>query len=128
MTASRKVLIVDDSPEIIEIVGIYMEMEGYKIDSASNGLEALKKIEQGKYCFVITDLQMPEMDGICLYQGALKDAPYLKDNFIFISGGADRESFDYIEKTGCPLVKKPFTYEDIKGALKNIYACQWAKK
>ena len=59
-----KILLVDDEPDILEIVGYNLSSEGYQIITAENGLEAVKKAKKEKPQLIILDVMMPEMDGI----------------------------------------------------------------
>ena len=65
---SKKVLVVDDEQSMRDTLEIMFEKEGFTVDSASNGSEALKMCEEITYDLVITDLKMPEMDGIELIE------------------------------------------------------------
>lgn len=59
-----KILLVDDEPDILEIVGYNLSAEGYQITTAKNGVEAVKKAKKEKPQLIILDVMMPEMDGI----------------------------------------------------------------
>lgn len=59
-----KILLVDDEPDILEIVGYNLENEGYQIFTASNGVEAVEKASEIKPHLILLDVMMPEMDGI----------------------------------------------------------------
>ena len=59
-----KILLVDDEPDILEIVGYNLSSEGYQITTAKNGVEAVKKAKKEKPQLIILDVMMPEMDGI----------------------------------------------------------------
>lgn len=59
-----KILLVDDEPDILEIVGYNLENEGYQIFTASNGVEAVDKASEIKPHLILLDVMMPEMDGI----------------------------------------------------------------
>ena len=76
-----KILLVDDEPDILEIVGYNLSNEGYQISTAKNGLEAVKKAKKEKPQLIILDVMMPEMDGIeaC---GQIRNMPDLKDTII----------------------------------------------
>ena len=58
-----RVLIVDDNPEIREIIHILLSGEGYELDEAKNGDEALAKTEKDAFDLIILDIMMPGMDG-----------------------------------------------------------------
>jgi len=59
-----KILLVDDEPDILEIVGYNLKNEGYQIITASNGNEAIKKAKKHNPHLILLDIMMPEMDGI----------------------------------------------------------------
>lgn len=59
-----KILLVDDEPDILEIVGYNLKNEGYKIFTAKNGIEAIEKAKKYEPHLIILDIMMPEMDGI----------------------------------------------------------------
>ena len=59
-----KILLVDDEPDILEIVSYNLENEGYQIFTASNGVEAVEKAQEIKPHLILLDVMMPEMDGI----------------------------------------------------------------
>lgn len=59
-----KILLVDDEPDILEIVGYNLKNEGYKIYTAKNGIEAVESAKRHEPHLIILDIMMPEMDGI----------------------------------------------------------------
>ena len=59
-----KILLVDDEPDILEIVGYNLSNEGYKVITGTNGLQAVKLAKKHKPHLIILDVMMPEMDGI----------------------------------------------------------------
>jgi DNA-binding response OmpR family regulator len=65
MTQSQvHILVVDDKRNIRNNLGMVLEAEGYKVDTASNGDEALLRVKEGRYDIVFADIQMPKMDGL----------------------------------------------------------------
>ena len=62
----KKILVVDDDSLVRDLLCEILTEEGYSVDSASNGIEALEKLEAGRFDLVISDVEMPEMDGIDL--------------------------------------------------------------
>ena len=58
------ILLVDDEPDILEIVGYNLTQEGYSIVTAENGLKAINQAKKHKPHLIILDVMMPEMDGI----------------------------------------------------------------
>jgi two-component system alkaline phosphatase synthesis response regulator PhoP len=59
-----KILLVDDEPDILEIVGYNLSNEGYTLETANNGVEALVKARNFLPHLILLDIMMPEMDGI----------------------------------------------------------------
>ena len=76
------VLVVDDSPELLEMFAFSLALAGFEVRQAADGLKALDSINERKPDVVITDLMMPEMDGLTLIKqlrttAALADLPIL---------------------------------------------------
>lgn len=64
MIEKSKILLVDDEEDILEFLSYNLKKEGFGIDTANNGISALKKLEKSKPDLIILDVMMPEMDGI----------------------------------------------------------------
>ncbi|HOF14482.1 MAG TPA: response regulator [Spirochaetota bacterium] len=60
----KKILIVEDEQHQRELYAMELQEEGYEVDQATNGKEAVDKVKANKYDCVILDIRMPEMDGI----------------------------------------------------------------
>lgn len=108
MTKSKaKILLVDDEPDILEIVGFNLSQEGYRIVTAANGKEALTKAKAELPNLIIMDVMMPEMDGIEACE-AIRKIPELENVIItFLTArnedytqvaGFDAGADDYISK------------------------------
>jgi len=108
-----KILLVDDEPDILEIVGYNLSNEGYQIITAENGLQAIKKAKKEKPQLIVLDVMMPEMDGIETCEQIRKN-PDLRDTIItFLTArgedysqmaGFDAGADDYITKPIKPKV------------------------
>lgn len=134
-TKDIKILLVDDEPDILEIVGYNLSNEGYQVVTAENGIEAVKKAKKELPQLIILDVMMPEMDGIEACEIIRKD-PNLKDTVItFLTArgedysqvaGFDAGADDYITKPIKPkvLVSKVkallrrFKEDEVKDAVK----------
>ena len=68
----RKVLIVDDAVSMRQMVGFTLKQGGYEVVEAEHGLDALNKLQKMTVDLIITDLNMPVMDGIALIQNVRK--------------------------------------------------------
>lgn len=82
----KKILIVDDNKDYVELISEFLSGEGYAVSTACNGREAIATLEQvGEFDLIITDVLMPDIDGIGLInyiKSAGKDVPV-----IALSGG-----------------------------------------
>ena len=114
---STKILIVDDDPDIIEILTYNLSNEGYNVKSAVNGVEALKKAKKFIPDIILLDVMMPEMDGIEACSNLREIESLSKSMIIFLSARGedftqiaafDAGADDYINKPVKPkiLLKK----------------------
>ena len=114
---STKILIVDDDPDIIEILTYNLSNEGYNVKSAVNGIEALKKAKKFIPDIILLDVMMPEMDGIEACSNLREIESLSKSIIIFLSARGedftqiaafDAGADDYINKPVKPkiLLKK----------------------
>ena len=69
-----KVLVIDDDKEIVELLGIYIQNEGYELEKAYNGKEALSKLNTQEIDLVVLDVMMPEMNGYEIIKEIRKDS------------------------------------------------------
>jgi len=108
-----KILLVDDEPDILEIVSYNLSNEGYKIYTAKNGAQGVKKAIKEKPQLIILDVMMPEMDGIEACE-QIRQIPELEDTIItFLTArgedysqvaGFEAGADDYITKPIKPKV------------------------
>ncbi|RNL83069.1 DNA-binding response regulator [Sinomicrobium pectinilyticum] len=108
-----RILLVDDEPDILEIVGYNLSTEGYNVSTAGNGVEAISKAKRERPHLVILDVMMPEMDGIEACE-QLRKIPELSNTVItFLTArgedysqvaGFDAGADDYITKPIKPKV------------------------
>ncbi len=114
---TTKILVVDDDPDIIEILTYNLSNEGYNVKSASNGTEALKKAKKFIPDIILLDVMMPVMDGIETCSNLREIESLSKSRIIFLSARSedftliaafDAGADDYINKPVKPkiLLKK----------------------
>ena len=103
-----KILIVDDEPDIIEILKFNLENEGYKVFSAENGKEALKLADQILPNLIILDLMMPIMDGIEACERLRMDKKFNNTLVMFLSArGEDYSQIAAFDSGADDYVTKP---------------------
>ena len=120
-----KILLVDDEPDILEIIGYNLSQEGYNIITANNGKEAIVKAKKEHPHLIIMDVMMPEMDGIeaC---GNIRKIPELENTIItFLTArsedysqlaGFDAGADDYIAKP----IKPKILVSKVKALLRRL--------
>jgi CheY-like chemotaxis protein len=106
MNKNRNILVVDDEQHMVRLMEYNLKKEGYIVDKAFNGLEAIQKVEEKKPDLILLDIKMPVMNG---YEVAVK----LKENpetsnipIIIVSVIADREEIASLQVTS--HLAKPF--------------------
>jgi YesN/AraC family two-component response regulator len=118
----RKILIIDDEPYILLMLKKMLERAGYEVDLASNGREAMEIFERNSADLVITDIIMPDKEGLELILEMKKQTPDLK--IIAMSGGGRISPESYLECAmhfGAEKVfQKPFKQKDLVRAVKQL--------
>ena len=120
-----KVLIADDEDSMRQLVARAIAMDGHDTLTAADGAEALDILsrEQGRFDLLLTDIQMPVMDGIALALAAARDFPKLK--ILLMTGYADqRERASGLNAIVHDVVTKPFTVADIRTAVADALAAR----
>jgi DNA-binding response OmpR family regulator len=110
-TDQKKILVVEDEQDILQLVKLYLEKEGFRTATAMNGTEALKKVKEEKPALIVLDLMLPEIDGleVCKRLRSVPDTALLpiimltakaeeSDTVIGLELGAD----DYVTKPFSP--------------------------
>lgn len=120
-----KILLVDDEPDILEIVGYNLEQAGYQVFKAENGKNAVKQAQKVKPHLIIMDVMMPEMDGMEACE-KIREIPDLKDTIItFLTArsedysqvaGFEVGADDYIAKP----IKPKLLVSKVKGLLRRL--------
>lgn len=111
---THKLLIVDDIPQNIQVLGAILRNNGYEIGYASNGKMALDRIEASNFDLILLDIMMPEMNGYDLCE-LIKKNPYYADiPIIFITAKTDTDSIVLGFKTGgVDFITKPFNEAEL---------------
>jgi len=114
-----RVLIVEDSAGLREIMCIGLQARGYEVEQAADGREALQLQRARPADVIVTDLFMPEMDGIETIQNVKHEFP--DTPVVAISGVSTRTGADFLEvahELGAALVlRKPFTIPELVAAV-----------
>jgi len=120
-TRAKKILIVDDEEEIRNVIGDILSLENIFCDFATDGLDAISKIQRNKYSGIILDMKMPELNGVKTLAALQTMEPNLP--ILIITGFDDNQTREATEnKNVVGVLIKPFTGEDIKKFLPQLFS------
>jgi CheY-like chemotaxis protein len=120
-----RVLIADDEESMRMLVARAIGMDGHTTVTAQDGAEALEILtrEDGAFDLLLTDIQMPVMDGIALALSAVRDFPDV--TILLMTGFADqRERASNLNAIAHDVITKPFSVADIRGAVAGALAAR----
>src|SRR3972149_4443434 len=115
----EKILIVDDEQVIIDVMQAILSKEGM-IETAANGKEALEKVQEKYYAAIISDVNMPVMDGIDFYKRAVELYPSISKRFLFFTGRVVWKQTDFFREHNLPYLQKPSHLKEIKNKVIGI--------
>lgn len=116
----KKVLVVDDDKNTRFLCSEVLAAAGYRVDAAQDGMEALEMLRASGYDLVITDLNMPRLDGIAFYNGALREDPGYKDRFLFITGNLSDENRLAMKGFRKNCLYKPFRITELLSRIDSL--------
>jgi len=121
-----KILIVDDDPTTRKLIGLFLKAKGYAVAYAENGLDGIEKIGMENPNLIITDLNMPYMDGIEFVKSVRADPARNEIPILMITTEADPEERERAMSVGVNgYLVKPVTAEtvtqNIRHILKNMF-------
>ena len=121
---SFNVMIVDDSGAMRAVIKKVITLSGFKISTcleAANGREALEKLKQNWVDVIISDVNMPEMNGLELLQSLSQDPLYQNIPAIIVSTeGSSERMKEALNRGAKGFIKKPFQPEDIRKVLYDV--------
>ncbi|MDH5178216.1 MAG: response regulator [Gammaproteobacteria bacterium] len=123
MKNAATALIVDDSPSMRLVLRITLQNAGYEVTEASNGREALASAARQKFDFVITDLNMPEMDGVELVKALRADSSYRFTPILTLTNANAELKKQQVRDAGATgWIQKPFEPGSLVNVLNKVAA------
>jgi CheY-like chemotaxis protein len=111
-----KLLVVDDNPDILQTLSSMISLFGHGVDEACDGLEAILLLRQGRYDIVVTDADMPRVDGVQLCR--FVKGQHADIRVIGISG--DLSALKEMKNAGADIcLPKPFGLDEFQAAIEN---------
>lgn len=115
----HKILLVDDDPAVLEILGDFIAVFGFEYETAKDGSEAVERLKQSTFHIVLTDMMMPNMDGMELLHHIHYNYPEIK---VMVITGYDR-TFTYtdvINAGASDFISKPFNSDELEAKINRL--------
>jgi PAS domain S-box-containing protein len=114
-------LIVDDEPDVAEVLELFAARAGYRVDVASNGLEAIERLTHQDYDVILSDLRMPQLDGPALYAWLEREKPRLTSRIAFVTGDTLGDAAArFLKRCGRPVLEKPFSGKNVRALIEEL--------
>jgi two-component system NtrC family sensor kinase len=121
---ATRILVVEDEPLLAQLMLELLADEGRAIDIAANGRIALEQLEEHAYDLILSDLRMPELDGVGFYTEVKRRRPDVVERMVFVTGTMEAPAYrEFLAQTGVPVLAKPFNV----GALDQVVHRMLAK-
>ncbi len=109
-----RLLVVDDEPEIGELMRSLLEGVGHEVATAESGAVALELLDTARFDAIVCDLRMPDMTGAALWQQVRERHPALARRMLFVSGDTLAvDAREFFDRSGCGMLDKPFSKADL---------------
>jgi two-component system NtrC family sensor kinase len=111
---SARVLVVDDEPEIAELIGEMLSGAGYEVMTAESGAVALAMLAEARFDAIVSDLHMPELDGAGLWREVKRLHPQLARRMLFVTGDTlSPIARQFLQEARCDSLNKPFAKAEL---------------
>ena len=123
MNSSVKILIVDDEPDILEFLSYNFRKKGFEVVVANNGLEGILQAKEESPQLILSDILMPEMDGIEMCKEIRKIEQFYRIPFIFLTAVTDDYKVLYAMSSGADqFASKPIRFEYLLNIVNQLIA------
>jgi DNA-binding response OmpR family regulator len=121
MATANKILVIDDEPEITEIINAFLSNAGYKVEIENSAVEGLAKAKAAKPDIILLDIMMPVMDGYEVCAQLKKDPKTAQIPVLFLTGKDAKDDGGMSFQSGGDLfIKKPFSCERLLNMVKMV--------
>jgi phosphate regulon transcriptional regulator PhoB len=121
MAMNQKILIVDDEPDIVDLVSYNLKKDGFRVTTASGGEEALDKIRRGAFDLVVLDLMLPGLQGVELCRIIRNDPKTAGTPIIMLTAkGEEADRVIGLESGADDYMTKPFSARELIARIKAV--------
>jgi len=116
----KSILIIEDEPDILEVIAEILDLHGYETETASNGKKGLDLAKAKQYDLIISDIAMPKMSGFEMLKALRADA--IMTPCIFLSAHAQKEDILIGKASNAEhYLTKPFTMVELLKAVTKVF-------
>lgn len=118
---SATILIIDDEPEVAQMLGDILAVQGHRVETADSGEKALLMLDRDDFDVILSDVRMPRLDGPSLYAALERRDPELLKRTAFVSGDTLSPSARlFLQRVHRPFIEKPFALEEVHDLVDQI--------
>lgn len=117
-TKDARILVIDDEPMMTDSLKQNLVEEGYRVDTATTGAEAISKFEPGGYQLAICDLQLPDMDGMAVLKH-MKEVRPATEVIVVTGYGTVARAIEATKAGAYYFLEKPFDFEELQPLVNN---------
>ncbi len=112
---NTRVLVIDDEPDVAELIAEVLRTDGHDVTIANSGAEALRKLQRESFSVILSDLKMANLDGASLFAKLKQDHPKLASRVGFITGDTmSPKARAFLDASGRPFLEKPIRPKELR--------------
>ena len=118
----KRALVVEDDPDIVELVEHYLKGDGWSVDSSGRGREALRKARSGDYQLLVLDLQLPDLDGLSICAEVRRDPKTMDLPIVMLTArGDETDRIVGLEGGADDYIVKPFSPKELVARVRSLF-------
>jgi CheY-like chemotaxis protein len=119
--SNQTILLIDDEPSFVQVLARLLRRDGYRVDTAAEGQQALAQLQTQHYDVILCDLWMSGLDGYTFYTQLQQQAPALGSRIIFLTGDTlGAKSTAFLAQCGQPVLTKPCPAAAIRRTIEQV--------
>jgi CheY-like chemotaxis protein/anti-sigma regulatory factor (Ser/Thr protein kinase) len=116
-----RILIVDDEVDVADLNAEILTRNGFQVDVANSAMDGAKMMREAEYDIVLSDLNMPEMDGRGFFDTVKAEFPHLTKRIGFVTGDTmGKSSQSFLKEANCPYLEKPASPKELRAFVAEI--------
>jgi CheY-like chemotaxis protein len=118
-----RALLVEDERVVGDLLAEFLTLEGYEVDRAMDGRQALELVHRRTYALIVSDVRMPDVDGPALYHELRLASPELTRRMVFVTGDVmSPETRRFLNETCLRYLEKPFSIVEFQTVVRSLPA------